>query len=286
MLQFLVVAWLFGVTIYRTGALLQTQSSASRAHYHNTQWSLSAKTGFDASKFTQSIIGEEIPISSDVTELPNTFQDAVGRSASRSMACIASGQMRVRIDFDTSIGDMTYTSLKNTLPMIKEFSAILSKEMGLSMSMPETAVAVTDEATNTAATTSTTATVETAAAATPTAETETDEPERTMRIFFPDMGAAALARRDWKLGTEVSEVPPCVRTANMQNDPLEPTDKVAVLLCPQSSETDFVKRIMESCTEAKIPLIMINPNLVNMDQGFGVRKLPFPLLFPTLLDST
>lgn len=262
--QFIIVAWLFGVSICHTEALLQTTKFARAWNgkgFHNTPRSIYAKTGFDASKFTQSIVGEEIPISSEETELPNTFQDAVERSASRSLACIASGQMRIRIDFDTSIGDMTYTSLKNTLPMIKEFSAILSKAMSLSMGMPSTAVTDSEEAASTVESTA--------------VETEPEEPERTMRIFFPDMGAAALARRDWKLGTEVSEVPPCVRTANMQNDPLESTDKVAVLLCPQSSETDFVKRIMESCTDANIPLIMINPNLVNMDQGYGVRKLPF-----------
>ena len=27
------------------------------------------------------------------------------------------------------------------------------------------------------------------------------ERESTLRIFFPDMGAAVLARRDWKMGT-------------------------------------------------------------------------------------
>jgi hypothetical protein len=53
---------------------------------------------------------------------------------------------------------------------------------------------------------------------------------------------------------------------------LDPSDKVAVILCPQSSEVDFVKRIMEMCEAASVPIIMINPNLVNMDQGYGVRK--------------
>ena len=32
-------------------------------------------------------------------------------------------------------------------------------------------------------------------------------------------------------------VPPCIRAANIQNDPLEPTDKIAMILCPQYSET-------------------------------------------------
>ena len=30
------------------------------------------------------------------------------------------GLSKLRIDFDTSIGDMTYTTLKNTLPMAKQ----------------------------------------------------------------------------------------------------------------------------------------------------------------------
>ena len=238
-----------------------------------TAFAATAPPPFDVSKYTQSMIGEEIPLSSEVTELPNTFEDAVGRAVARSLDCIASGQTRIRVDFDTSIGDITYTSLKNTLPMMKEFSIALTKELGLTMTVDVPAA--------------------TAAEDTPTPDAE---PLKTMRVFFPDMGAAALARRDWKLGTEVAEVPPSVRTANMQNDPIEPSDKVpspplplslglsithnpspgaspsltqvAVLLCPQSSETDFVKRIMESCTAANVPLVMINPNLVNMDQGW------------------
>lgn len=85
------------------------------------------------------------------------------------------------------------------------------------------------------------------------------------------MGAAALARRDWKMGTPTAEVPPSVRTANIQNDPLEATDKLAIMLCPLSYEVDYVKRVFDMCNDAKVPLIMINPNLINMDQGFGLR---------------
>lgn len=39
-------------------------------------------------------------------------------------------------------------------------------------------------------------------------------PTKTMRIFFPDMGAAALVRRDWKMGSIFPEVPPCVFTGS------------------------------------------------------------------------
>ena len=147
-----------------------------------------------------SIIGEEIPLSSDVTELPNTFQDAVSRAVERSMASIKSGQMRVRIDFDTSVGDMTYTSLKNSLPMMKEFAIGLTRAMQLTMSI-EVPDAITSES-EAAASTEVPSTV----------SSQASEELATMRIFFPDMGAAALARRDWKLGTEMAEVPPSGNT--------------------------------------------------------------------------
>ena len=96
-------------------------------------------------------------------------------------------------------------------------------------------------------------------------------PTRSMRIFFPDMGAAALARRDWKMGTFENEVPACVFSANIQNDPVEDTDEVVILLCPLSYEVDYVKRVVQSCSEMNVPCIMINPSLVSGDQGFGVR---------------
>lgn len=201
------------------------------------------------------IVGQDIPLSDEVSELPNTFQDAVTRASKRSLDCIAAGQMRVRIDFDTTVGDMTYTSLKSTIPMLKDLTAVVAREMDLTMTVDVPTAADSSDS-------------EAGSEAGAVAE----EPLRTLRIFFPDMGAAALARRDWKMGTDVAEVPPCVRTANMQNDVLDPTDKVAVVLCPQSSEVDYVRRIMEMCEVSSVPIIMINPNLVNMDQGYGVRE--------------
>lgn len=173
----------------------------------------------------------EIPLSRDVSQLPDSFLDAVARASRCTVECIRSGTKTCRVDFDTSVADMTYTSLKNTMPMIKEFVKALASDMKLSE------------------------------------EGGVD----TVRLFFPDMGAAALVRRDWKLGTELAEVPACLQTANMQNDPLLPTDRVAILLCPLYSESDYVKRVVEQCAAASIPCLMVNPDLINMDQGFGMR---------------
>ena len=82
----------------------------------------------------------------------------------------------------------------------------------------------------------------------------------------------ALARRDWKIGTFDAEVPYCIATGSIQNDILRPSDELAIVLCPLYSESDSVKRVMDMCDEESIPCLLINPELINMDQGLGVRK--------------
>eukprot|EP01036_Dinobryon_divergens_P055795 gene55795-74507_t len=166
-------------------------------------------------------VSADIPLSNDISELPDSFSDAVQRAARKSLDCIAMGQRKCRIDFDTAVGDQTYTSLKNTLPMVKELCGILSREMSLYPILPPPSKSEDSNST----------------------ENETPDwlqapptPSRTMRIFFPDMGAAALARRDWKMGTNATEVPLCVETSNILNDPISSTDKMIILLCPQPSE--------------------------------------------------
>ena len=69
-----------------------------------------------------------VPTTQDSTELPLSFEDAVGRAATLCAQGIQRGGLsKLRIDFDTSIGDMTYTSLKNTLPMTKQLSVELGE---------------------------------------------------------------------------------------------------------------------------------------------------------------
>jgi len=190
----------------------------------------------------------DLPVSRDVSELPLSFSDAVVRASRCTVEVINSGTKTCRIDFDTSVADMTYTSLKNTTPFIKEYVKVLAADLSFG------------GVGGGAATENSPGNSETGPETSP-----------TMRLFFPDMGAAALVRRDWKMGTDQSEVPACLRTANMQNDPLVPTDRVAIMLCPLYSESDYVKRVVEMCSAASIPCIMVNPELINMDQGFGVR---------------
>jgi hypothetical protein len=247
----------FSSRIYSFAPRVWTIDRTSRSLLSSSEESYSS----DDNPFTRTA-APEVPLSSDISLLPDTFSDAITKAALRTMNCISSGQKRMRIDFDTSIGDQTYTSIKNTIPMMKEFSVILSQAMDLSMMIDDGEDDEIDQITIVEG----------------TSAPIVVEAEKTMRIFFPDMGQAALARRDWKMGSDVSEVPPCVYTANIKNDDIQPTDKVAILLCPLASEADAVIRLMASCTASNVPLILINPDLINMDQGFGVSKFPYFLV--------
>jgi hypothetical protein len=237
-----------------------------------------------------------LPLSQFFSELPNTFEDAITIAAKKTIECINTESFRCRIDFDTTVGDMTYTSLSTTMPVMKELCNRLAVGLDLTLKLPKIYApepepepeldevdAQLDDLNNQSYVSlkSNTADDEFTIALMKEFDDEPkniwevsdlDYAERTMVIFFPDMGAAALARRDWKMNTIYADVPPCVRTAAIQSDPILPTDKLAVILCPLYSEVDYVKRVLDACDASGIPCVIINPNIINMDQGFGVRK--------------
>mmetsp|Transcript_15273 Transcript_15273/g.33708 ORF Transcript_15273/g.33708 Transcript_15273/m.33708 type:complete len:358 (-) Transcript_15273:144-1217(-) len=193
------------------------------------------------------------------SDLPNDFKDAVFRASRQTYEFIKSGGTRCRVEFDTSVGDMTFTTIKNAAPVLKEMSKFLAELADLSRPVvtptpPELEGLDLELFQN----------------ATKLANAQM-EVTRSLRIFYPDMGVAAMTRRDWKLGTAEAEVPPCVFTANIMNDNLAPTDKLVIIACPLYSEVDAVKRILDMCEANSVPCIMLNPQLINMDQGFGVR---------------
>lgn len=201
----------------------------------------------DSSALDDTVVGQ--------TELPNDFQDAANRAVEKTMRYIRSGGRRCRIDFDTSIGDVTYTSLKNTMPVLKEivkcFSAAIDLDANSSSIFTGNSTVIGALPIN-------------------IADTGGVAPS-SIRLFFPDMGAAALTRRDWKMGLASSEVPSGVFTSNIQNDGLADTDKIVILVCPLYSEADYVQRVVQLCDQGSIPCIMLNADLINMDQGYGVR---------------
>eukprot|EP01038_Epipyxis_sp_PR26KG_P013884 gene13884-18618_t len=229
-----------------------------------------------AGQFRQYYHRAQLPINyASISELPNDFDNAIDIATKRTIECFESGTTTCRIDFDTTIGDQTYTSIKNSMPMLKLLVNKLAKYMKLyyytqptiknqananvvpvdgslsvNFSNDEDDLSIVDEIE-----------IQKALAI----------PNATLRLFFPDMGAAVLARNDWKMNSPASQVPSSIFTANIQNDRLEKSDKLAIIVCPLYSEADYVKRVIDMCDEQNIPTILINPELVNMDQGYGVR---------------
>merc|ERR1712241_876793 len=75
------------------------------------------------------------------------------------------------------------------------------------------------------------------------------------RIYFPDEGSAALARRDWNPTSPYADealVPPCVEFSscggvqNMQN---AAQDSLIFFFCPQASDAEFVENSLLQCED-------------------------------------
>ena len=93
-----------------------------------------------------------------------------------------------------------------------------------------------------------------------------------VRVYFPDEGSAALARRDW-----TTSVPPCVEFASCGGVQASDTSSDAIVLfcCPRASEAESVERILYGAESDRgdglLMSVMLNPLLVDMGvTGFGM----------------
>jgi Domain of unknown function (DUF1995) len=88
------------------------------------------------------------------------------------------------------------------------------------------------------------------------------------KVFFPDAGAAALARRDWG-NPDFS-----VRAIGELKGQIEPEDEAFLFVDPSSVEVSAVE---EMCTQAAgRPVIMLNPRLEDVaivGIGYAARQL-------------
>jgi Domain of unknown function (DUF1995) len=98
------------------------------------------------------------------------------------------------------------------------------------------------------------------------------------RVYFPDEGNAALARRDWlnPPNGRAPLVPPCVEFSSCGGVQLRDitNDQLVFFFCPKASESDSVEKILQE-TESKASnlqlTVFVNPILVDMGvTGFGM----------------
>lgn len=236
------------------------------------------------------------------TELPDSLADSaeIAAKACATFAETSGGMGRCRVNFDTSAGDETYTLLKTSTEFMQNFvtyvcyqmipglqeqrqnemmkvaqaraelQAILDQEEageeGIDQEKKEACIQVLESGGR-------------------DADYKWEGP--VARIYFPDEGSAALARRDW-IGNSPADakVPPCVAMSScggIQTHEVN-KDEIIFFFCPKASESESVEKLLlktETSSENLKLTVFINPILVDMGvTGFGMagRRLRERLL--------
>ena len=204
---------------------------------------LAPKTQLHRIKPTRAVVNYQVEEGGEAraTPLSDDFDGAVQDAATGLLSAIEDGSLKLRLDFDTSMGDETYTKLKLSL----EFARDVAIEWALAM-----------------------------------------EEEENLVLFFPDAGAAALARQEWKMDDlDEAEVPPNVRVKAFPRDRLDADDKAVFALCPRAPERDAVEELVNTCEETLRPVALLNPYLVDMGTtGYGMAGRLFKERFVDALE--
>ena len=89
-----------------------------------------------------------------------------------------------------------------------------------------------------------------------------------LKVYFPDAGAAALARRDW------GEIPYTVRAMNELKGKMQPEDEIFLFVEPSSVEVNDLEKM---CSQAgDRPVVLLLPKLENVATigiGYAGRQL-------------
>ena len=245
---------------------------------------------------------------SGATDLPDSLQDAAERAAQATAAYYqAMGPMsRCRVDFDTSIGDETYSLLKTSTEFMQLYVTATCYALipGLmerrQQEIMQAAQARAEQLRQTELEASSTKeegeekdTEASKLTRAPVAQQAEHWNGPIARVYFPDEGNAALARRDWLLGSgDDAKVPVCCKFSSLggvQNQDIS-NDELVFFFCPNAAESDFVEDILEKTQENSPNLrmtVFVNPKLVDMGvTGFGLagRRLRERLLdqLPTI----
>ncbi|KAL3922017.1 MAG: hypothetical protein SGILL_002435 [Bacillariaceae sp.] len=226
---------------------------------------------------------------SQPTELPDSLVDAAERAAEScaNFVQVAGPTARCRVDFDTSAGDETFPILKTSTEFMQNLVRFLSYKMvpGL-QEMKQNEVQRVAEAR--------VALQQLLEAQQNGDEIDDKEKDRyvailesngkdpddvgkkwdgpMVRVYFPDEGNAALARRDWP----AADLPPCVEFSSCGGVQVQDISKdtLVFFFCPKASESEQVEELLLK-TETGAPnlqlSVFVNPNLVDMGvTGFGM----------------
>lgn len=235
------------------------------------------------------------------TDLPDSLVDAAERAANScaQFAQYAPPEARCRVDFDTSAGDETFPLLKTSTEFMQNLVSFLSyrlvpglqqEKMAEMQRVAEARVALqrildaeqNDEAVDPEEKQYHISILQSGGKL-PASDSEDDEYDGPIvRIYFPDEGNAALARRDWNSANGI-DMPSCVRFGACGGvraiyDDIS-KDCLVFFFCPKASESEMVEEILqrtelahaESNSTTPLLTVFVNPQLVDMGvTGFGM----------------
>ena len=223
------------------------------------------------------------------TELPDSLEDAAEMAAlsSKDFAEASGMNARCRIDFDTSVGDETFTTLKASTEFMQKYVSSLiyamvpgaidvnqDRIMALAQAKAElqNLLSESEEEEEAEETDRIKELKEMIASHGGLALKQWDGPK--VRIYFPDEGSAALARRDWTLDVVPIYCMEFSSCGGVQWQDIS-SDVIHLYFCPKASEAEFVEQALYSAEEKladQLALsVFVNPNLVDMGvTGFGM----------------
>lgn len=166
--------------------------------------------------------------------LPDSFEDASRACSAAVVDALRRGITRLRVDFDTSAGDITYTSLRNSMPIARALMELLSTEL-----CGGTAALGEDEA-----------------------STDQAQPAKVLQILLPDEGTAALVTREWA-------PPPTVKCSCLARFKLPDEAVACLIVAPTALDTTALDALMnsEAVQSSGVPLVVLNPQLVDLTTG-------------------
>lgn len=220
------------------------------------------------------------------TELPDSLEDAAQRAAEATAQYVeqAGPMARCRVDFDTSVGDETFTILKTSTEFMQNFVTGCCYAMipGLQEERQAQMMRVVQARSELKALQKDEETPDEEKAANLQKIISLGGREEgykwngpVCRVYFPDEGNAALARRDW-MNPDFPKVPSCVQFSSCGGVNVDDVknDRLVFFFCPKASEADDVESILQKSEERASDLQLIcfvNPNLVDMGvTGFGL----------------
>jgi len=276
---------------------VSTAASRNVASHHKEHQIMATRL-FQSSSSLDTMVGTP-------TELPDSLEDGAQMAAQACAQLIEAQGMggRCRIDFDTSAGDETYTLLKSstefmqnlvrslTFLQIPELQQVRQDEMmrvvqakteldALQKELDALLLEAKDDKDDNLLQTQKQeieAKIEALMAVIQRngADPNYEYKGPMVRVYMPDEGNAALARRDWP---GVANFPRhAVRFSScggVQRDDIS-KDKLIFFFCPRASESEYVEQILvdseQKAADTLQLTVLVNPLLVDMGvTGFGM----------------